>query len=107
MPKFNKVSEFFRGWLIGDFEPSLVRLKGFEICLISHQKGEETQAHFHTSSEEINVVISGRLLVNQVILEKGDIFTYERLEVSQVEFLEDSELLVVRIPSSPNDKVLV
>lgn len=107
MPKFNKVDEFHRGWLIGDFLPSLVRVKDFEICVISHQKGEDTQPHYHTDSEEINVVISGRLRVGNAVLEKGDIFIYEKYEVSDVEFMEDSELVVIRMPSSPSDKVVV
>ena len=37
-------------------------------------------------------------------LKAGDMWIYEPNEVSDVEFLEDSELIVVRWPSIPSDK---
>jgi hypothetical protein len=105
MPRFLKLSEFRRGWFIGDFEPSIFRTKQFEICVTSHKKNEASPAHYHTSSEEINLVLAGRLLVNGRELKSGDFFIYERLEVSSVEFLQNTKLLVVRVPSAPHDKV--
>ncbi len=106
MPKFFKLSSFHRGWFIGDFEPAIVRTKHFEICVTSHRRDEASPAHYHTSSEEINLVLAGKVRVNGKQLRSGDFFIYERMEVSAVEFLKDSKLLVVRIPSAPNDKVL-
>jgi len=37
----------------------------------------------------------------------GDMWIYEPNEVSNVEFLEDSDLIVVRWPSIPSDKYSV
>ena len=107
MPIFSNLDSFHRGWIIGDFEPSLIRTEAFEICCTHHQKGEVAEPHFHSMSEEINIVTSGRLQVNGKVLTKGEIFVYKAFEVCDVTFLEDTELLVVRIPSAPNDKVLV
>ena len=107
MPVFAKVADYHRGWLIGNFDPSLLREKSFEICLASHSVDEIAQAHYHTDSTEINVVLDGQLKVGKRLLEEGDIFIYERLEVSDVTFLSDVRLLVIRLPSQPHDKVIV
>lgn len=106
MPAFAKVIDFTRGWIIGDFEPSLYRSKDFEICITRHLKGEESIPHFHTRSEEINVVIAGSLTVNGRSCVAGDVFIYDRGEISAVEFLSDTQLVVIRIPSAPGDKVI-
>jgi hypothetical protein len=107
MPRFANISEYHRGWFIGDFEPSLERLKTFEACYTSHKRDETSDPHYHTSSTEINLVISGKLLVNGKLLEEGGIFIYDKNEVSDVQFVEDTKLLIIRIPSAPNDKVIV
>jgi mannose-6-phosphate isomerase-like protein (cupin superfamily) len=107
MPSFLNVAQYSRGWLIGDFVPSIFRMKSFEIALAEHLEGEPTVPHFHTSSEEVNVVIRGELKVNGRLLSEGDIFIYSRGEISDVTFIRDSKLLVIRVPSAPNDKVVV
>lgn len=107
MPIFHKVESFLRGWIIGDFTPSLLRTQDFEICIVSHKKNEKSSPHYHTSSTEINVVLSGNLEVNGSVLRKHDIFIYERNEVSNVRFISDSELCVIRVPSKPDDKVII
>jgi quercetin dioxygenase-like cupin family protein len=107
MPTFDNLENYFRGWLIGDFEPSIMRSKEFEVCIAYHQMGEYSPAHFHTKSEEINVVLSGQLTVNGRNLMAGDIFWYHKNEPSDVSFLADTSLLVVRVPSAPGDKVIL
>ena len=37
-------------------------------------------------------------------LKAGDMWIYEPNEISDVEFLEDTELIIVRWPSIPSDK---
>lgn len=107
MPQFSSLNSYIGGWFLGNFEPSLLRIDSFEVCVVSHRKMEATTPHYHTQSEEINLILDGRLMVSGRVLEKNDIFVYSRFEISDVEFLEDSRLLVVRVPSAPNDKVLI
>lgn len=107
MPLFAKVADYHRGWLIGNFDPSLFKEKSFEICLATHSADEMPQAHYHTASTEVNVVLDGQVKVGKRLLREGDIFIYERLEVSDVTFLSDVRLLVIRLPSQPHDKVIV
>ena len=105
--KVANIKDFVNGWFVGDFEPSIFKTKDFEVSVKSHKKGEETLPHYHSSSDEINLIINGRLCVNGQNLKKGNFFIYERNDVSDVEFLTDALLLIVRIPSAPNDKVLI
>jgi hypothetical protein len=107
MPRFDDLSNYVRGWLIGDFEPSLLRVKDFEICITQHSAGEFSQPHYHKESTEINVVSDGEIEVNGRRLSKGGIFVYEAFEVSDVKFITDTSLVVIRFPSSPFDKVEV
>ena len=45
--------------------------------------------------------------MNGKTMSAGDMWIYEPNEVSDVEFLADSELIIVRWPSIPSDKYLV
>lgn len=107
MPVFEKLSNFERGWVFGDFSPSLVRSSEFEVCIASHKKCESSTPHYHTASVEYNLIISGEIEVSGRKCVSGDIFIYEKNEISNVRFIEDSTLVVVRIPSAPKDKVIV
>jgi hypothetical protein len=107
MPKFDDLENYVRGWLIGNFEPSIIKVKDFEICITQHLSGELSDPHYHTESIEINVVSSGEIEVNGRLLSKGGIFIYEAFEISDVKFITDTSLVVIRLPSSPFDKVKV
>ena len=39
--KITKLSDYTRGWIIGDFEPSIFRTKDFEVAVLNHKKDEE------------------------------------------------------------------
>ena len=43
-------------------------------------------------------------MVSGKLMSQGDMWIYEPNEVSEVEFLADSELIIVRWPSIPSDK---
>lgn len=102
--KIHKINDMTKGWFIGDFEPSVLKTKDFEVGHHKHKKGDPTHNHYHKESTEINVIITGKMIVNGKELSKGDIFSFEPYEVAEAEFLEDTELIVVRNGSAPNDK---
>jgi hypothetical protein len=66
-------------------------------------KGDGT----HKVTTELNYIVSGELKVNGKVMGAGDMWIYEPNEISNVEFLEDSDLIVVRWPSIPSDKYIV
>ena len=106
MKVFN-LGDMTNGWFIGNFQPSILKTEKFEIAYHRHKKGEDTFSHYHKQTTEYNVITRGKMRVNGKILHKNDIFVFEPYTVSEAEFLEDTELIVVRNGSFPKDKFLV
>lgn len=102
--KIRKIDEMFRGWFIGNFEPSMIKTKDFEVALLSHHKDEKWPKHFHKEADEVNVLISGKMSVNGIELIPGDILHIEKNEVAEPIFYEDCKLICVKFPSVPGDK---
>jgi quercetin dioxygenase-like cupin family protein len=99
-----KITDYVRGWFIGNFEPSLLKTKDFEVGLLTHKKGEEWAAHYHKESVEYNILISGKMIIQGRELNSGDVFVFEKGEVADPIFLEDCTLVVIKVPSIPSDK---
>lgn len=91
-------------WLIGDFLPSIIKTDEFEVGIHSHPANDKTFPHRHDLTKEINVILEGSVQVGGTVLNKGGIFVYEEGEYSDVEFLENTTLLVIRNGSFPKDK---
>ena len=98
------INDFKAGWFVGDFEPSIFKNPFFEVAHHKHKKGCKTFPHYHAVTNELNYIVRGELMVSGMHLETGDMWIYEPNEVSDVEFLDDSELIIVRWPSIPSDK---
>lgn len=101
--KTAKLNDMWGGWFVGNFEPTAFPAN-FEVGIHRHKKGEFHQDHFHKIGTEINCMIKGRIKINGTEFGPGDIFILYPYEVSQVEYLTDVELVVVRDISDPNDK---
>lgn len=101
------IKNFINGWFIGDFNPSIFKNCFFEVAHHKHKKGYIGQLHYHKIAEEVTYIVSGRLVADGKELTSGDMFVYHPKEVSNVTFLEDTDLIVVKWPSVPTDKYLV
>jgi quercetin dioxygenase-like cupin family protein len=99
-----QLKDYHRGWFIGDFEPSLLRTKDFEVGVLTHQKGEYWAPHYHKESVEYNVLVQGKMTIQSKELNSGDVFVFEKGEVANPVFLEDCVVVVVKVPSIPGDK---
>ncbi len=93
-----------RGWFIGDFEPSMLKTRDFEVGILTHKKGEKWPAHYHKESTEINVLLSGKMIVQDKTIHPNEIFVFDTYEVSDPVFLEDCTVLCIKTPSIPGDK---
>jgi len=101
------IADFKSGWFVGDFEPSIFKNPFFEVAHHKHTKGQETFSHYHKVTNELNYIVSGELKVSGKFMQSGDMWIYEPNEISDVEFLSDVDLIVIRWPSIPSDKYLV
>lgn len=92
-----------RGWFIGDFEGAVHRTKDFEITYQKNSRSQ-TPTHMHKIAHEITLVISGRQICNGQMFEAGDICVLEPGDISQIEYLEETEVVTIKVPSVPSDK---
>jgi len=102
--KIYNINTFKGGWFIGDFSPSVLKTKEFEVCYKQHQKGECWPKHLHKVATEINYLIKGKMMIQEKILQQGDVFVIEPNEIADPTFFEDCELIVVKTPSVTGDK---
>lgn len=101
------ISDFKNGWFIGDFDPSLLKTKDFEVAVINHKKNDLIEKHYQKTATEYNVIISGKLLANGVEMLPGDVFVFFPKEITDVTVLEDTTVVCVKTPSIPEDKICI
>jgi|ERR1019366_183448 quercetin dioxygenase-like cupin family protein len=102
--KIAHIKDFTNGWFIGDFEPSLLKTPQFEVAHHFYPTGFIGTPHTHKIATEYNYIVNGRISVDGNILKTGDIFIYEPGDIADVKFLDDTNLIIVKTPSIPNDK---
>ena len=102
-----KLNNMIRGWFIGDFEPCVYRTREFEVGVLTHRKNEQWDEHYHKIANEINVLIEGKMIINGVHIEAGDIFIIKPNESSAPVFLEDCKIVCVKTPSVIGDKYAI
>lgn len=105
--KIHRQTDWFKGWFIGNFEPSAFKTDAFEVCLKKHPKGETWPKHYHKIATEINYLIRGKMNIQGITFEAGDVFILEPYDVADPDFLEDCELIVVKVPFVKDDYVIV
>ena len=101
------LGEFKWGWFVGDFEPTAYRTAAAEVAFVRHSKGQHWPAHIHMVATEINLLVSGRMMIQGETIEPGTVFLIEPGEIGDPQFLEDCEVVVVKVPSIPGDKQIV
>lgn len=105
--KKHKLEDFTRGWIVGDFEPSIIRSKDFEFMVRFYSEGEEEARHMHKKADEITVVVSGQFKMDGELLGPGDIVHLDPGDATDFICLEDGATAVIKTPSVINDKYLV
>lgn len=95
------------GWFIGDFEPSVLKTKDFEVAVKNYCPGVVEKKHMHKIATEITVVISGTANINGVEITDGDIVVLHPGEESVFETMSECSTVVVKMPSIIGDKFLI
>lgn len=105
--KIYKMNDMFRGWYVGNFEPSAYKTKDFEAGYLLHKKGEQWDVHYHKYMTEVNFLVKGKMILNDIELNEGDIFIIDKYEIACPIFLEDCYIFVLKVPSVPGDKIIL
>lgn len=99
-----KLKDMVKGWFVGDFEPSLLRTKAFEVGVKTYKQGDREAWHYHAIVSEITVVVSGEVEMAGQTYGPGDIIELAPGEGTAFLAKTDATCVVVKTPSAGNDK---
>tara|TARA_Y100000389_G_C17448586_1_gene513201 strand:+ start:176 stop:496 length:321 start_codon:yes stop_codon:yes gene_type:complete len=105
--KINKLNQMFRGWVVGNFDPSLYKTDDVEVAVKNYKKGDYEPKHYHKIATEITIICKGRVLMNNELYEEGDIITIEPNEETDFRALNDVITTVIKLPCTKDDKYMV
>ena len=71
--QIDQLDRMVRGWLIGDFDPAVLRTRDFEFGIKHYKAGDSESWHFHKVATEVTVIVSGKATMNGRNLSAGDI----------------------------------
>lgn len=102
-----KLFEFTRGWICGNFNPTIFRSTNYEVGIKYYKSGDFENSHYHKESDELTVIVDGSVKMNNIIYNKGDIILIEKNEYTDFESLTDSITVVIRNNSVIGDKYVL
>jgi len=101
-----KLQDMFKGWFVGDFNPSLLRTDACEVAVKSYKAGDSEELHHHKLATEVTLILSGRVRMCGKEWGEGDIVVLEPGEATDFVALTDAVNVVVKTPGAKNDKYL-
>lgn len=101
------INEFTKGWIVGDFYPSIINTKEIEVGLKKYKKGDKEEKHCHKLVTEYTIIINGKVRMKDKIFKSDDIVIIEPNIANEFECIEDAVLLVIKTPSIPSDKYII
>ena len=88
-----------RGWFVGDFTPSVIQTKDFEVGIKYYKKGDYEECHTHKIATEITVIVTGSVRMRGKEYKQGDIIVMKQISI-MTPALSDCITAVVKTPSS-------
>lgn len=105
--EISRIDSTIGGWFIGNFDNAAFKTEGFEVAYKKHSAGEKWDHHYHKFVTEINLMISGEMIIQGKKIQPGDIFILRPYEIADPLFITDCEMIVVKTPGIVNDKVVI
>jgi len=103
--KIYKHSDMINGWFIGNFSPSVIKTDNFEVCLKDINPNIKDCSHYHLKGNEVTLIVSGILKINNKTLKEGDIFLIEPNEKVFPVCLKKGKIIAIRDCSIKNNKI--
>ena len=101
------LNDFIRGWVVGNFEPSLVKTTLFEVGVQTFKKGTIEAKHVHNFVDEYTFMMYGSAKFNWNIVNENEGYFIPKGEANQFEAITDCKTLVIKNPSVPSDKTMI
>jgi hypothetical protein len=105
MKKFS-LNNFIKGWIVGQFDPSLIKTNEFEVGVKRYKAGDYEASHHHKIAQEITVIIFGEVEMNGTKYVENDIIVIDPNESTDFKCLTDVVTVVVKFPGASNDKYI-
>jgi mannose-6-phosphate isomerase-like protein (cupin superfamily) len=102
--KKDNLNDFFKGWFIGNFSPTLIKTNEVEVGIKKYKAGDYESAHHHKIATEVTVILSGEVEMNGVKYVSDDIIVIDPNESTDFRCLTDVVTVVVKYPGANNDK---
>ena len=95
------LDEFLRGWIIGNFEPSIYK-KDFEIGIHEWVLGQEDEFHCHKKTDEVNIITNGAVVFEflnkkEIVCRPKDILVIEKNEYVRLKQVLSNRATIVVI----------
>lgn len=100
------LSEMKGGWFAGDFSPTIVPSKDFEVAVKHYAAGTKEPKHHHKIAQEVTVISSGTVRMNGVTYLEGAIIVLAPGESTDFEALTAATTVVLKTPSVKDDKYI-
>ena len=104
--KTHKLKDMAKGWFVGNFDPTLHKTEEFEVAVKEYGQGESEEYHHHKVAQEITVVVTGEVEMNDEKFVRGDIIVLDPNEGTSFTALTDAVITVVKVPCAKGDKYL-
>ncbi|WP_058088119.1 hypothetical protein [Aquabacterium parvum] len=104
--KVYQLSDMQGGWFAGDFTPTIVHSKDFEVAVKHYQAGAKEAKHHHKVAQEVTVISSGTVRMNGVTYGEGAIVVLEPGDMTDFEAITAATTVVLKTPSVAGDKYL-
>ena len=101
-----KITDYFKGWVVGNFEPSLFQTKDFEVAVKYYKEGDYEPKHHHKVATEITIITKGNVVMNGTTYTEGDVITIEPGDSTDFKVLDDTTTTVIKFPCVAGDKYI-
>jgi quercetin dioxygenase-like cupin family protein len=98
------INDYIKGWIVGNFTPSIIQNENIEIAIKKYKSGDIEPKHYHKIATEYTIVLSGKVKMIDMVFGQDEIVEIKPNVANQFECLEDCVLLVIKTPSVIGDK---
>lgn len=101
-----KLDDMFKGWFIGNFEPTLYNTNDVEVGVKKYKAGDSEGYHHHKVATEFTVILNGEVEMSGQRYSDGDIIKIVPGTSTNFMAITDVTTVVVKIPGASNDKYI-
>lgn len=100
------IENFIKGWIVGNFEPSIIKTDDIEVAIKKYKKGDFEKSHYHKLATEYTIIVDGHVKMNNKSYITNEIIEIKPYEQTNFEAISDTITVVIKTKSVTNDKYI-